>query len=971
MLAQAAKTHLFKIAKLIAAGVFLFAIAACGGQPADDEEPFLEDPGGDPLQTEITLTGIADESVPQKSSFWNWGCAGAISSCEYRYIINNFSTHTFADEPFGSSASASQLHGDGTYYIHIQARDVENPVAISKVFTYSAKLDNTSPAAPSALSLSSPSTTPSFDATPTIVISGVTNKDQVEMFSDSACSNSLGSAQANGPSAVVTASALSDGSHSFYAQTTDQAGNTSACSTAQVAYLLDTVAPSVSITSAEGITAANVSSYQVIGNCSEEGVAVYIQIGAAVFNPLCSSGTFNTGSIDISVVPDNPSLLVSASHQDLAGNNTVDSVNVSKDTLTAMVEITSSPDISGLNETAYFVSGTCSQNGISVSIFVDSINTVTTCASGSWSIGPIDVSALSDGPSLSVTADHATATQASTTVAKDSASPTVAINSYPNIGLNNESNYQISGSCGVNGQDVDLNIGGITLAVACGSGAWSSGAQDVSTLGDSGEITITADHSTALQAVRVISKNTSTPSVTNLSSPSTLTTSVNLAWSLVDPGGFTIDDYFIQYRVFGSPTWLPYNDGISLSTSATVASLNGSTAYEFRIRVQYDTSAYSAWSNSVQATTKPDDPLFDSPYKAMNVGGSTTTNVVAYYDDTYVTLNGVTIPESPLSKGQVVNMATSQYDIIDADKPIYTAGRRGSGGNTSKANVTWSPTSWAGKTFSFNAIRNSSQELYIYATEDADIEVRQGSTVLASVSITLSSGNSANLSWNTYGSYQVVSTGTVLAYHVSTSNGSLLVDPKPLLPGSNEIIGFPSNSMRLTTDWDATNYNLMHSNSSAASGSLNKQDVVSVSGQGSPRDRYKGESLLISADRKVAASSYADSDGNCAAPFLPTNLMKKKFVINANAQWVAFASKQFGTIEVYSPTQTIGVDTPIQTLNLSNTGGNPNAPFKARFGAMTQGYRFVVDVPAAAWYEPSTDTGAANDDETILYGTDD
>lgn len=952
--------------------VTAFILGACGAQPTEDEEDIpTENPGGDVVETEITLTGIADDTVPQKSVLWNWGCSGALSSCEYRFVINNFSTHSFSDESYGPSASASQLNGDGTYYIHIQARDVANPEVVSEVFTFSAELDNTNPAAPSALNLSSPSTTPNFDATPSIVIAGVTAGDQVEMFSDSGCANSLGSSQSSGTSVVVTSSGLADGFHSFYARTTDLAGNTSPCSTAFVSYLLDTVVPVVSITSSGNITAANASSYQVVGSCSEEGAVVYVQVGAAVFNPLCSSGTFNTGSIDVSIVPDSPSLVVSASHQDLAGNTALDSVTVSKDTLTAMVAITSAPDITGLNETAYFVMGTCSQNGYSVSVSVDSINTVTSCASGGWSVGPLDVSSLADGPSLSVTADHDTATQASTTVAKDTASPTVAINSYPNIGLNNQGSYQITGSCGVNGQSVDLNIGGITLSVNCGSGAWSSGSQDVSGLADSSNITITADHSTAIQAVRVVSKNTSTPSVTNLSSPSTLSNSVNLAWTLIDPGGFTINDYFLQYRIFGSPTWLPFSDGVSLSTSATVDSLNGSTTYEFRVRVQYDTSNYSEWSNPVQAVTKPDDPLFDSPYKAMNVGGATTTNVVAYYDDTYVTLNGVTIPESPLSKGEVVNMTTAQYDVIDADKPIYTAGRRGSGGNTAKANVTWNPTSWAGKSFSFNAIRDSSQELFIYATEDALVEVRQGSTVLASASITISSGQTANLSWNTYGSYQVVSTGTVLAYHISTANGTRLVDPKPLLPSSDEIIGIPSRSMRLTTERNATNYNYVYSNSTSNSGSLSKQNVVNLGAQGSPNDRYNGESLLISADQGVAGASYADADGNCAAPFLPTNLMKRKFVINANAQWVAFASKQAGTIEVYSPTQTIGVDTPLQTLNLTNSGGNPNAPHRARFGAMTEGYRFVVDVPAAAWYEPSTDTGAANDDETILYGTDD
>ena len=961
------KDNQYYVTKLFVTGAVLFVLAACGGQPTEDEDLF-QDPDGDEIIAEITLNGIADETIPQTSVFWNWGCSGAPTGCEYRYVINNNPTHTFGSEPFGLAASDNVLFGDGTFYIHIQARDTQFPEVITEVLSFSAILDNTAPAAPSGLALSSPATSPSFDPTPSIDISGVSDRDQVELFSDSGCSSSLGSAQSSGSSVVVTSSSLADGIHTFYARTTDQAGNSSPCSTANVSYLLDTVAPSLAITSAADITTANVNSYVVVGSCSEEGVQVSVQVGSVVANPTCSSGTFSSGSMNVSTVADNASLPVSATQVDVAGNSNTVFVNVNKDTVSSFVAITSAPDISSLNETSYFLSGTCSQNGVSVDLAIGTINKTTSCASGVWNLGPVDVSALADGPSINVTADHSTATQASTTIAKDTASPTVAINSHPNIGLNNQSNYQVSGSCSVNGQNVTIDIGGIGVVVSCSSGAWSSGPQIASGLTD-GSITITADHSTATQAVRVVTKNTSTPSVINLSSPSTLSNSVNLSWSVVDPGGFTLNDYHIQYRVFGSPTWLPYTDGVSLSTSATVDTLSGSTSYEFRVRLQYDTSSYSDWSTPVHATTKPENPLFDSPYKAMNVGGATTSNVVAYYDDTYVTLNGVTIPESPLSKGQVVNLTTAQYDVIDADKPIYTAGRRGSGGNTSKANVTWSPTSWAGTSFSFNAIRDNSQELYVYATEDAELEVRQGSNVLAAVTIT--SGNSANLSWSTYGSYQVISTGTVLAYHISTRNGTRLVDPKPLLPSSNEIIGFPSNSMRLTTDWDATNYNFLHSNSTATSGSLNKQDVVSVTGQGSPRDRYKGDSLLVTADRKVAGSSYADSDGNCAAPFLPTNLMKRKFVINANAQWVAFASKQSGTIEVYSPTQTIGVDTPVQTLNLTNSGGNPNAPFNARFDAMSAGYRFVVDVPAAVWYEPSTDTGAANDDETILYGTDD
>jgi hypothetical protein len=98
--------------------------------------------------------------------------------------------------------------------------------------------------------------------------------------------------------------------------------------------------------------------------------------------------------------------------------------------------------------------------------------------------------------------------------------------------------------------------------------------------------------------------------------------------------------------------------------------------------------------------------------------------------------------------------------------------------------------------------------------------------------------------------------------------------------------------------------------------------------------------------------------------------MKKKYIINVTSSYVAFASKLPGIIDVYGPTQTIGVDTPTETLTLARTGSDLTAPYKVRRDATTEGFRFVSTVPVAAWYHPSTDIGAAANDETILYGTD-
>lgn len=343
----------------------------------------------------------------------------------------------------------------------------------------------------------------------------------------------------------------------------------------------------------------------------------------------------------------------------------------------------------------------------------------------------------------------------------------------------------------------------------------------------------------------------------------------------------------------------------------------------------------------------------------MNVGGATSSTVVAHQDNTSVTLNGSALVT--LNKGQTHTFTSAQFDVIDADKPIFTAGRKGSGGDTNKANVVWQPTAWAGKSFSFNSIRYNPQVLQVFAIEDTYIEVKQGSTVLDT--LTLSANTGGSLSWSVYGSYQVSATGSILAYHYSNQSGSY-VDPKPILPSAYELIGIPSRSMRLTADLDGTNYYGYHSDSFAFSGSLNKVDNISYNARGT-LSYYQEYSMIFFADKKISGAAFADANGSCTTPFLPTNLMKKKYAINVSATYVAFASKEAGTIQVLDQS-----DNVVQTLTLTRSGAEANAPYKARRGTTNAGYRFISTVPVYGVYEPSTDTGGADNDETIMYGTD-
>ena len=111
--------------------------------------------------------------------------------------------------------------------------------------------------------------------------------------------------------------------------------------------------------------------------------------------------------------------------------------------------------------------------------------------------------------------------------------------------------------------------------------------------------------------------------------------------------------------------------------------------------------------------------------------------------------------------------------------------------------------------------------------------------------------------------------------------------------------------------------------------------------------------------------SFADSDGSCSAPFLPTNLMKRRYTVPTTVDYVAFASKEAGTIQVLDEDQAL-----ITTLTLTRTGAAANAPYKAYTTTGAAGYSYVSTVPMAAWYQANNNTNAGNDDETVMYGAD-
>lgn len=326
-------------------------------------------------------------------------------------------------------------------------------------------------------------------------------------------------------SATLDVSSVSDGpSISVSATHTDAALNSTTASTTVVK---QTALPTVTISSNTAINNTNKSSYPVNGTCSHNGRPVTVSVGGVTATPTCTALAWTT-SVNVGALADSGGVVITADHSDSVGNNAIQaSTTVVKDTVIPTVAITSSPAINTANKTSYIVSGTCSENTRTVTVSVAGVGATPTCSGLAWS-ATVDVSAVADGAAKTITADHTdaagnAATQASVTVVKDTALPTVTITSYPAINNSNKSSYTVSGACSENGQSVSVSVGGVTSSPTCTALAWSA-TLNVNSVSDGASVAITADHSDAAgnpatQANRSVVKDTVIPTVAITSSP--------------------------------------------------------------------------------------------------------------------------------------------------------------------------------------------------------------------------------------------------------------------------------------------------------------------------------------------------------------------------------------------------------------------------------------------------------------------
>ena len=89
------------------------------------------------------VTNLVDDEAPKKSKTWTWGCSE--SNCKYRHVITQSDSHTWTSETYNDEVSATQALGDGTYYVHVQAKDQADNESVPDGSKAMGVLDNTAP----------------------------------------------------------------------------------------------------------------------------------------------------------------------------------------------------------------------------------------------------------------------------------------------------------------------------------------------------------------------------------------------------------------------------------------------------------------------------------------------------------------------------------------------------------------------------------------------------------------------------------------------------------------------------------------------------------------------------------------------------------------------------------------------------------------------------------------------------------
>jgi Big-like domain-containing protein len=557
-----------------------------------------KDGAGNVDATPATLGWTLDTAAPD-TTITNGPSAGSTTAAAVTFeFTSNDAGATFECAvdlaTFAACTSPQTLDlASGAHTFAVRAKDVDGLVDPSP-----ASVAWTVDATPPDVTITSTPGDPSNDPTPAFAF---TSSDASATFACSVDGGAFGAC-----TSPFTSAALADGSHSFTVRATDPVGN--AATASPFAWLIDTVAPTVTITSAPA----------ALSNDPTPTVAFTTAGGATAIDCQIDSGTFAacTSPFTTAALADG-SHTITVRAADAAGNAGTTSSSFAIDTVPPTVTITTAP-------------AALSNDSTPTTVFVTGGGaTATTCKIDGGAFvactSPFTTGVLADGTHTitvrAVDGANNAATTATPTFIIDTVPPTVTITSSPSA-LSNDTTPTVAFTVGGGATTTECAVDGGAFAACTSpftSGALGDGAHTITV-----RVTDGAGNS-ATASTASFTIDTVPPTVTITSQPAALSNDVTPTVAFTTGGGATATSCQIDAGTFAA----------CLSPFTTTALADGAHTITVRATDGAGNSATASTASFTIDTAPPTVTITSQPAALSNdptpsvafttAGGATST----------------------------------------------------------------------------------------------------------------------------------------------------------------------------------------------------------------------------------------------------------------------------------------------------------------------------------------------------------
>lgn len=216
--------------------LMVLTLSACNGIGTAEIDGMGAVTSDDDAPASFTFSGISSADQKTDSTVrLNWIAHG--DAVAYDIFDVTSGSLVWIKTVLGQASSSHTLTGltpNQLYKFRVRAKNTagvndgnNNDVAV---------VMNAAPDMPSGLSIVSPLSSPSLDATPVIKVSGVKSGDTIRLYSDNTCTTEIASETASGTTIDIATSSLGIGTYTIFANASNSISTSSACSTANVTY---------------------------------------------------------------------------------------------------------------------------------------------------------------------------------------------------------------------------------------------------------------------------------------------------------------------------------------------------------------------------------------------------------------------------------------------------------------------------------------------------------------------------------------------------------------------------------------------------------------------------------------------------------------------------------------------------------------------------------------------------------------